>query len=173
MEFALRFPAREVKRWSEKYDAEGLGDAIATDIGRSASRNGFLTLEQFLALANWKSPRTRPRCKKNSADFVRDVTGASLASKNERLKIEILTLLSGVQWPTASVILHFCARDYPILDFRALWSLSCVAQPTDYDFNLWWRYCEATRELASQCGVTMRVLDRALWQYSKENQPAT
>ena len=32
--------------------------------------------------------------------------------------------LSGVRWPTASVLLHFGHRDrYPILDYRALEAL--------------------------------------------------
>ncbi len=36
----------------------------------------------------------------------------------------VLRFLDGVEWPTASTILHFCgARPYPILDYRALWSL--------------------------------------------------
>lgn len=85
----------------------------------------------------------------------------------------MLTLLSGVQWPTASVILHFCAAEpYPILDFRALWSLSEDVPPSGYTFPFWWSYCEATRCLAAKARVSMRVLDRALWQYSKENQLA-
>ena len=83
----------------------------------------------------------------------------------------MLTLLDGVSWPTASVILHFCsARPYPILDYRALWSLSCEATAVDYDFGLWWDYVRTTRELADEMGLSMRTLDRALWAYSKDKQ---
>jgi hypothetical protein len=39
-----------------------------------------------------------------------------------------------------------------------------------YDFDLWWCYVCTCREIAAQAGVDMRTLDRALWQYSKENQ---
>jgi hypothetical protein len=72
------------------------------------------------------------------------------------------------------VLLHFGHTDpYPILDFRALWSLG-VDVPADahgfYDFPLWWEYTKFCRDLADACGVPMRVLDRALWRYSKENQ---
>jgi hypothetical protein len=89
---------------------------------------------------------------------------------NERLRIEILMLLSGVSWPMASVILHWGHPEpYPILDFRALWSLG-IPQPPVYNFELWQKYTQTCRQLAQQIGVSIRTLDRALWQYSKENQ---
>jgi hypothetical protein len=68
------------------------------------------------------------------------------------------------------VILHFCARDpYPILDVRALWSVS-AKPPAHVDYPFWAEYTRFTRMLAARAGVSLRVLDRALWQYSKENQ---
>jgi len=106
----------------------------------------------------------------NDEDFVRAVTEASLRSKNEEFKIRVLGVLRGVAWPTASVLLHWCDRgQYPILDYRALWSLS-LEVPSQYDFPFWSRYCSYVRELAARTGLSMRVLDRALWQYSKEKQ---
>jgi len=39
-----------------------------------------------------------------------------------------------------------------------------------YSVPFWMRYVEATRELAANANVSMRELDRALWQFSKENQ---
>ena len=98
------------------------------------------------------------------------MTRTALSARHERLKVGALLVLSGVQWPTASVILHFCDRGmYPILDFRALWSLGYEKPPT-YTFPFWVAYCEFTRALAKRAGVSMRTLDRALWQYSKRNQ---
>lgn len=167
----LRFPKSEIHRWAVRYGYTA-PDSLPAAIGASARKRGHLTRAEFLALANWKSPRTRPRCAENSAEFVRDVTSIALSTKNEQLAIEILILLRGVSWPTASVILHFCAaRPYPVLDFRALWSLSCTATPSEYDFALWHAYAEFTRKLATEAKVDMRTLDRALWGYSKENQP--
>jgi len=78
--------------------------------------------------------------------------------------------MNGVSWPTASVLLHFGYFDlYPVLDFRALWSLGIDSERTEYDFEFWWQYTQFCRELAKDVGVTMRTLDRALWQYSKDN----
>lgn len=83
----------------------------------------------------------------------------------------MLLLLTGVSWPTASVILHFCARDrYPILDFRALWSLGFLRVPA-FTFSFWWEYTCFIRGINDRMGLSMRTIDRALWQYSKERQP--
>ena len=86
------------------------------------------------------------------------------------LKVGVLLLLEGVSWPTASVILRFCDRGlYPILDYRALWSLG-VAPPPPYRFPFWRAYVDFVRGLHERTGLPMRTLDRALWQYSKERQ---
>lgn len=79
--------------------------------------------------------------------------------------------LHGVSWPTASVVLHFWHNDpYPILDFRALWSLGFDKQPTYYTFDIWSKYTDFCRRLAKESEVSMRTADRALWQFSSENQ---
>jgi hypothetical protein len=79
--------------------------------------------------------------------------------------------LKGVSWATGSVLLHFAhVEPYPILDIRALWSFGYDNSP-HYTFQLWWDYVETCRRMAKQFQVTMRVLDRALWQYSREQNP--
>ena len=86
--------------------------------------------------------------------------------------------LVGVQMPTASVLLHFASSDprstvtadkaYPIIDFRARWSLNCEKRRDT--FESWWGYVQACRALAAECGVSMRDVDRGLWEYSNQNQ---
>ena len=58
---------------------------------------------------------------------------------------------------------------FPIIDFRALWSLSLEAPPS-YNYDFWLHYTQHCREQAGRAGVRMRTLDRALWQYSQEHQ---
>ena len=83
--------------------------------------------------------------------------------------MRVLLLLSGVSWPVASVLLHFCDRaPYPILDVRALESLG-VKAPSAYTFPFWLAYVETTRALSRKTGLSMRDLDRGLWQLSKES----
>jgi hypothetical protein len=143
---------------------------IEKDIAPRARRVGWLSKPDFLALARWKSPRSQSRCASNSEDFIKAVTQTALSTQDERLRVEVLTLLRGVSWPTASVILHFAHKSpYPILDVRALWSVGVETPPSAYTFDFWQRYTKFCRELAVKCKVTMRALDRALWQYSKEN----
>jgi len=169
MRFRLRFPASAIEKWAEGF-SDASDSVIEKRIAPAARRQGYLTREQFLAIAEWKTVRSRPRCEKNDAGFVKEVTRAALGSKDERFKIQALRLLEGVEWPTASVILHFCDRGrYPILDVRALWSAGLDASPC-YGFKFWMEYTDFMRALAAGAGVSMRTLDKALWQYSKVKQ---
>lgn len=169
--FALRFNESAIERWAEKNTSENYL-VFQNEIGPAVQKRGYMSRPEFLIMCEWKSPRTKSRCARNSDAFIREVTGASLAASHEQLRVQVLTLLVGVGWPTASVILHFCGGSpYPILDFRALWALK-VEQPSTYDFRFWWAYVEHCRSLATRNNVSMRTLDRALWQYSKEKQNA-
>ena len=167
--FTLRFPVEQIEEWAGRYDYKS-DAALENEVGPFMQREGYLTKPHFLTLAHWKSPRTQPRCARNPESFVEAVTRTAASSSEEQLRIEVLLLLKGVSWPTASVVLHFgTQKPYPILDFRALWSLG-YDEPPDYDFDFWWSYVEFTRSLAAERGVSMRMLDRALWQFSKEHQ---
>lgn len=167
--FRLRFPTSAVPRWASRFRDEGADAAVAA-IGSRVRLRGHLLRGEFLELCRWKTPRSGPRCAGNSAATIREATAVALASDDERAKIFILRTLSGVGWPTASVILHFCdARPYPILDVRALWSAGCDVPPT-YGTELWLAYTEFCREVSRAARTDMRTLDRALWQYSKERQ---
>lgn len=104
----------------------------------------------------------QPRCAGNEPGFIEAVTRAALATPSEQFRVEVLLLLKGVGWPMASVFLHGCHLEpYPILDFRALWSLG-LEPPPACDFPFWWSYATFCRTLAQRTNVTMRALDRAL-----------
>ena len=169
MGFKLRFPVFAIERWASAFSYAS-DSYIEKGIAPAVRRQGYLTRDQFLTIAEWKTVRSRPRCERNDAEFVKEVTRAALGSKNERFKVQALRLLDGVEWPTASVILHFCDRGrYPILDVRALWSAGLDATPS-YGFNFWMEYTEFLRGISADAGVSMRTLDKALWQYSKVKQ---
>ena len=175
--FRLRFSEAEIPSLAEKYVQElgdpyrQLEDEIEKRVFPSYCRRGHLTKEEFLAVCKWKTPLTKWLCAENAEEFIKEVSEIVLKTRSERLRIEILTLLHGVGWPTASVFLHFAFQDqdrYPILDRRALWSLG-IEEPV-YDLGLWSDYAEFCRELAGSNDVSMRALDRALWKYSEMNQ---
>ncbi len=168
MEFSLRVPLDDIREWATKYSGEY--DSEVEECGARIRAAGFLDKPDFLTLCRWKSHWIPKWADKNSPEYVRLVARTALASENERFRIESLTLLKGVGWPMASVILHFGSTDrYPILDIHALRSLS-VDVPNQYSFELWWDYTQCCRSLAERADVPMRTLDRALWIYSKENQ---
>lgn len=167
--FTLRFELKDLEFWAEKYSYPG-EELVMHEISPQIQQHQFITPEQLVTLCNWKSPRIRTRCAANDPEFIKSVTHTAFTTSNERLRIEILTLLSGVGWPMASVLLHWGHTDpYPILDFRALWSLGINVLP-HYNFEFWWAYTQQCRLLAQEAAVSMRTLDRALWQYSKEHQ---
>lgn len=169
MMLKIKFKLDDIPYWASlySYPTEDIADEISTRIRGSE----FIEKDDFLALCKWKSPRSIKHCMKNSPDLIKEVSAIAFRTNNEHLRIKILTLLEGVSWPTASVLLHFCHKDpYPIMDFRALWSLGIDNPPNPYPFDFWWEYTSYCRDLSKSSGVSMRDLDKALWQYSKENQ---
>lgn len=169
----LRFPESKIREWAERYDPEYVKIeteflALKSDI----QRHGCLNKDELKHIARWKSTRSAGYIEKNDDDYVKEITRWSLSTTNERARIEVLTCLDGVGWPTASVILHLFHKDpYPILDFRAMWSIGLDTYK--YSSSFWVDYTHFCRDIASCCQINMRTLDRALWQYSKENQPVS
>ncbi|MBK8727319.1 MAG: hypothetical protein IPL96_15100 [Holophagaceae bacterium] len=166
----LRFPESKIKQWAAAFSYTN-EDSDLLAMMEDVQSAGCLSKAQLRILARWKSPRSAPHIEHNSDLFVQEVTRFALSANDERSRIESLTILDGVSWPTASVILHFFHPDlYPILDVRAIWSVG-LPQPSQYTFEFWSKYLNFCRALALRNKVDMRVLDQALWQYSKDRQP--
>jgi hypothetical protein len=138
-------------------------------VGAGARRRGHYTRAEFIEICAWKTVRSRPKVATNTAARVRNATARAFAAEDELTRITTLLELDGVGMPTASTLLYVAfPDDYPILDVRALESLG-VTSRTHYSAGFWLDYLHACRELADRHGVTLRTLDKALWQYSKEN----
>ena len=164
--FRLRFPVTEIQALAARFDFDVDDDVAAA--GAAARRRGHYTKSELLLISEWKTVRSKSRVAQNTEAFVEAITGAAFATADEFERMAALCALRGVEAPTASVLLHFAFPDrYPIIDWRALESLGEPAQAT-YPIKYWLAYVSACRELAEQAGVTMRVLDKALWQYSRE-----
>ncbi len=167
MEPRLAFGKSQIPKLAERYEYR-LDDQTLEELAPMVRKRGLLTKEELRKVAYWKSPRSSGHARKNDEGFVVEITGFALSTKCERARVESLTLLDGVSYPSASVILHFFHADpYPILDYGALDAIS-LEVPNEYKFGFWWTYVEFCRKLAKEAGVDMRTLDRALWQYSKE-----
>lgn len=168
--FKLQFPAKEIGTWAAKY-AYPAGDDLPARIGDAAREAGFLTRDQFIQLAGWKSHRPARHHVRNSADAVTCATRAALLARGDLDPIRALTKLEGVRIPTASALLHFCHTErYPLIDFRVLEALG-VPRRSNISLDLWTQYARTCRELADTHNVTLRDLDRAMWAWSDTRSP--
>jgi hypothetical protein len=122
-------------------------------------------------VCSWKTVRSRPKVAANTEAAVVGATGRALAAVDEASRIAALLELEGVGVPTASTLLYFAfPDDYPILDVRALESLGVKPRST-YPVSFWLEYLEACRRIARDADVSIRTLDKALWEHSKELSP--
>jgi hypothetical protein len=166
-----RLPLADVRTWADKYgydvDDDGVIDAIAPVV---RARGHFLR-DDFLRTYRWKTHRTIRHAEKYSDAEIADVTGVAFRQTDEKLRVDLLRALDGVDWPVASTLLHVgVSSDYPIIDLRALWSLNST-MPSYVNFEFWWAYVECCRRFAAAAGVSVRELDQALWAYSDAHQP--
>ena len=164
--FALRFPPEEIEPLALRFPAMDDGPYLAA--GAAAAARGHYRRAEFLLVCGWKSPRSRPLVAANPARRVAARTRAAFAAGDETARIAALLSLDGVGVPTGSALLHFAFPDrYPVLDVRALESLGVRGRST-YPPAFWLAYLDACRALAAAHGVTVRTLDKALWQFSRE-----
>lgn len=173
---------KRIMELSEEYDSTQKDRYGDPDI----SKNGvYLTKKDFITIAKWKTARwvtdkSIKNLDRNDEKFVEEVTEIAFCpDTSEELRIGILTLLRGVRYPVASALLHWGldAEEYPIIDFRALWSLWKIMglETEEHGFYrpcLWVKYRKDCIELAKKKGVSLRDLDKALWQYSDDKQPS-
>jgi hypothetical protein len=164
-----RMPLAEAREWAGRFGH--VQDHVLDVIAPAVRARGHFLRDEFLQTYAWKTRRTLGRAEKYTEAEIADVTGVAFRQTDEKLRIDLLRALDGVDWPVASTLLHVgLSPDYPIIDFRALWSLGST-MPTYVNFEFWWAYVECCRALAATGGVTVRELDKALWTYSEANQP--
>jgi hypothetical protein len=170
--FALQFDPGEIDALAARFGP--MDESAVEAAGAAARARGFYTVGEFAFLCAWKTPRSRPLVASNSPSEVEATTRLALApGVSDGARFAALLTLRGVGGPSASVLLHFpFPGDYPILDVRAVESLGAKAG-SSYTVAFWERYVLACRTLAARHGVSLRTLDKALWQHSKERSAAT
>jgi len=164
--FALQFASSEVDALAERYSYAQDNDAL--DAGRRIA-SGDYSRENLTTIAKWKSPRPARFIEENTDnDIAVALQFASASTTPEAMAVAVLTALRGVGIPMASAILTAINPErYTVQDFRALESLGIKNWPDSFVFYV--AYLEACRELAARHGKSLRTLDRALWQWSKEH----
>jgi hypothetical protein len=164
--FDLQFAPDQIEALAGRFGSMDESRLLA--IGARVRERGYYTRGEFIEVCSFKSVRSRPRIAANSRGAIVSATRMALASQDEGLRMQHLLALAGVGVPTASTLLY-CAfpGEYPILDIRALESLG-VKPRSQYPVSFWLLYLATCRALAASRGVSIRTLDKALWQHSKE-----
>lgn len=173
MDFALRFPIEQVPELAGRY--RNNGESKVFEVGKRIAA-GDHSREHLHSIFTWKTRgRGRSRIDRNSDAEIADAFRLAILAETELCALSVLTGLSGVEIPVASTILTAVNPvKYTILDFRALFSLGI--DRTAYTPSFYLSYLDVCRRLARQASealgaeVSLRRLDHALWQYSKENQ---
>lgn len=148
---------------------EYVDDDGAKLAGERSATSGAYSRRDFLTVVRWKSARALPRASRNDDEAVAEATAAAFDAPDEQARMTAVTSLMGVGAPIASALLHFAFPDrFPILDFRALETLGDRTTATQYSPAFWERYVERCQAIAGDAGVSIRDLDKALWQWSKE-----
>jgi hypothetical protein len=164
--FELQFPSDEIEPLAARFPS--LDDSRLDVVGAAVRARGHYTRAEFIEVSAWKTPRSRPKIAANPARLVTSTTRRALGASDEAERMAALLELGGVGIPTASTLLYVAfPQEYPILDVRALESLGVKGRST-YPLSFWLAYLEACRTIARQAGVSLRTLDKALWQRSKE-----
>ena len=127
----------------------------------------YLTRAELRWIGEWKSPRIRPQIARNTEAGVRGASEAAFLAQSDATRVKLLLGLRGVGMAVASVVLHFAEpRRYPIYDVRVRAALRRIGvrrgfPPTPAG---WAAYGALLRTLAAGHRVSLRTLDKALWQ---------
>jgi len=187
----MRADREFIEHWRGRYFSESKPSQIEDEedllrrVGPAIRERGYYTVGELQQVNKWKLPTERNRSwlAKNSHHRVRAVTERALAAP-EPLQLYVLQLLHGVSAAVASALLIFPFPDrHTVIDFRVARALEALDHAGQLPDELLWRqrppsdnswlppyppYLDACRRLAADLGVSLRDLDRALWQWHKE-----
>jgi hypothetical protein len=165
-----------VQEFSTIYDKTELSITECALFGETSLRlqaRGEYEYEEFLAVCNWKTPRTQSLVQSNSRETVSEVTQMAF-SCSEDLRAPVLSLLRGVGTPTASALLTVWKPTiYTILDVRVLDAMPHLSHPLLAQESIpalrksYSRYLGLMRKVSRDLGCDLRSLDKALWTFDK------
>jgi hypothetical protein len=173
--FQLQLAPKEIEGLASRYldnDSRARGDNNAFNAGHCIAE-GKYSRANLEFIFRWKTGgRGVSRLSANTDNEIEDALRLAVEASSDRGAIAVLCGLDGVDVPVASAILTAIKPErYTIIDFRALESLGTKNPSINIDFYL--AYLKECRDLAGKHGVSLRTLDRALWQWSNEKKPPT
>ena len=140
------------------------------DILKSFSGKEFITLNDAQYLAKWE--RGYGSLNTNYSELIIEVSKEVFLKENEYNRINMLREnVPGIRWEIANAILHFVYWPYdPDKAHCGYPALGPKIKREDrlYDIEDWWKCVNDCRKKAEECGVSMRILSKALWAKNKE-----
>ena len=154
--------AKAIREYANRYQYDARGYDPEAHV-RQAVQRGYMTPEDLVQVAGWEwqGGRSSDDCKRNAADDIKEISQVVFSAKSELLRVGALLALEGVDWTTASAILHFAyPTRYPLLNKRAM---NAVRSSASYNFKMWMDYITLCQRAGQRHGVTQRELAQALW----------
>jgi hypothetical protein len=163
--FHLQFDPTKIEEIAARYSFRE--DDKPLEAGNHIQK-GEYTRKNLETIFEWKTGgRGRSRLQKNEDRDIADALRLATRAETDRAAVAVLVGLNGVQVPVASAILTAIYPErFTIIDFRALEALGLTNANVSIGFYL--DYLAACRKLAREHKLSLRTLDRALWQWSKE-----
>ena len=161
--FTPQLTATEAKGFAARYLLQDDEAAFAAGQFIKAGEGNRVHLE---IIFRWKNKdRGKGRLCQNSDEEIKDALHLASCAVQPRSGIAVLTGLYGVNVPTASAIMTVIHPDrYTIIDYRALEALGSIV--TDRSIPYYLHYLACCSGLAKLWGMSLRELDRGLWQWS-------
>jgi hypothetical protein len=133
-----------------------------------ARKRGYVSKELFVRVGRWKSVRQTPNYESNSEETVHAASAKAFGVADDATALAALMGLRGVALRTASAILQWMRpAEFPILDVRVVSALGWPEPASWDDLGFYSRVSARVRELARECAVDLRTMDRALWAWDK------
>ena len=157
----------EIDHYASRYkDIEG--DREVKRCLAPAIERRYVTKAESIVLVRWKAARVVRHAERNTEAQVREITTVAFGASSSLLRLKFLTILHGFSWAMASALLHFIfPKECPVLDVRAMNTVG--GPPRNYEKDdVWEEYAALCCKTAEDYGISLRTLDRALWQYDLE-----
>ena len=165
--FVPQMTQEQAGELSSRYAADGDEDALAAG---QAIHSGDRSRSNLDRIYRWKTNgRGKSRLLRNTDQEIWDALCLAMAARTPRAAIALLRGLTGVDTPVASAIMTaIWPESFTIIDFRALEALGCSVADRSLPFYL--SYLSFCLDQAAHWSMTLRQLDRALWQWSYERR---
>jgi|SRR5580704_2193958 hypothetical protein len=174
--FELQFDPALIPPLVAQYLLKGRAKDAAMEAAGQRIVAGGRTMANVDVIYRWKSARSVRHLSRNDpADIDKCLLEAMRAPSDRSAMIALVrvattgTGLHGFQIPVASAVLTAIdLRHHTVIDYKALSSLGCPNFTLSVDFYL--EYLAACRDIAGRLEIDLRTLDRALWQWWKNQE---